>query len=119
MFARQGVLTYPVKAASSDAMFEAALDAGAENVESGDEGHEILTTVEEFASVRDALEKKFGPATEARLAFRPQTTVPLGEEQARALFEFLETLDDNDDVQTVTANFEVADDIMARIGAEA
>jgi YebC/PmpR family DNA-binding regulatory protein len=119
MFARQGVLTYPAKAASGDAMFEAALDAGAENVESSDEGHEILTTVDEFASVRDALEKKFGPATEAKLAFRPQTTVPLGEEQARALFEFLETLDDNDDVQTVTANFEVADDIMARIGAEA
>jgi YebC/PmpR family DNA-binding regulatory protein len=119
MFARQGVLTYPAKAASADAMFEAALDAGAENVESGDEGHEILTSVDEFARVRDALEKKFGPATEAKLAFRPQTTVPLGEEEARALFELLETLDDNDDVQTVTANFEVADDIMARIGAEA
>jgi YebC/PmpR family DNA-binding regulatory protein len=119
MFARQGVITYPAKAASADAMFEAALEAGAENVESGAESHEVLTSVDDFASVRDALEKKFGPATEAKLAFRPQTTVPLDEEKARALFELIETLDDNDDVQTVTANFEVADDVLARIGAEA
>lgn len=119
MFARQGVITYPANAASSDAMFEAALDAGAENVESSANGHEIVTSVEGFAAVRDALEKKFGAAAEAKLAFRPQTTVPLSEEPARTLFALIEALDDNDDVQVVTANFEVADDILARIGAEA
>ncbi len=117
MFTRTGEIVYPLAAASADAMFEAALDAGADNVDTVAEAHEVLTTVEGFASVRDGLEKKFGPARSAKLVWRPQSTVPLSEEQARDLFALLEALDDNDDVQTVYANYEVADDVMATLEA--
>jgi YebC/PmpR family DNA-binding regulatory protein len=116
-FARNGVIAYPAEAASADAMFEAALEAGAENVESTEEGHEVLTSVEDFAAVRDALEAKFGPAREAKLAYRPQNTVPVAEEPARTLFELIEALEDSDDVQTVVANFEIADAVMAKLAA--
>ena len=117
MFARKGVIEYRASAASSDAMFEAALEAGAENVESGDGGHEILTTVDDFAGVRDALEAKFGPAASARLQWRATTSVPLDESGARAMLAFVEALEDSDDVQSVFANFEVADDVLTRLSA--
>ena len=116
-FSRHGVITYPPDTASADAMFEAALDAGAENVESTGDGHEVLSSVEGFAAVRDALEARFGPAREAKLAYRPQNTVPIGEEPARTLFTLIEALEDSDDVQTVIANFEIADDVMAKLAA--
>ena len=116
-FARKGVITYPAAAASADAMFEAALDVGAENVESGEEIHEVVTVPDDFAAVRDGLEAKFGAAESARLAWRPTVTTPLGAEQAETLFELIEALEDNDDVQTVSANYEVADDVVARLSA--
>ena len=119
MFSRVGEILYPLAAASADAMFEAALDAGADNVETGEEMHEIVGAVEGFGGLRDALEKKFGAAKSARLVWRPQTTTPLAEEPARQLFELLEALDDNDDVQTVYANYDVADDVLAKIEASA
>ncbi len=117
MFNRMGELVYPLPAASAAAMFEAALEAGAENVDTQAEAHEVLTGIDDFASVRDALEKKFGPARSAKLAWRPQTTVPVSEDAARTLFELLEALDDNDDVQIVYANYEVNDDVMAKLEA--
>src|SRR5258708_379162 len=117
MFSRVGEIIYPLPAASADAMFEAGLDAGAENVETGAEMHEVLTGIDDFAAVRDALEKKFGPARSAKLVWRPQSTVPLAEDAARELLTLLETLEDNDDVQTVYANYEVADDVMAKLEA--
>ncbi len=117
MFNRMGEIIYPLPAASADAMFEAALEAGAENVDTQAEAHEVLTGIDDFASVRDALEKKFGPARSAKLAWRPQTTVPVSEDAARTLFELLEALDDNDDVQIVYANYEVSDDVMAKLEA--
>ncbi|HEX9461493.1 MAG TPA: YebC/PmpR family DNA-binding transcriptional regulator [Alphaproteobacteria bacterium] len=117
MFSRVGEIIYPLTAASADAMFEAGLDAGAENVETGAEMHEVLTGIDDFAAVRDALEKKFGPARSAKLVWRPQSTVPLAEDAARELLTLLETLEDNDDVQTVYANYEVADDVMAKLEA--
>jgi YebC/PmpR family DNA-binding regulatory protein len=119
MFTRVGEIIYPLAAATADAMFEAALDAGADNVETGAETHEVTTTVEGFAAVRDALEKKFNAAKSAKLVWKPQNTTPVAEEPARALFDMLEALDDNDDVQTVYANYEVADDVMAKIEASA
>jgi transcriptional/translational regulatory protein YebC/TACO1 len=79
----------------------------------------VLTTVEDFAIVRDALEKKFGPAKSARLAWRPLNTVPVAAEPAKTLFELIETLEDSDDVQNVVANFEVADDVLAALSASA
>jgi YebC/PmpR family DNA-binding regulatory protein len=116
-FARKGVITYPAATASADAMFEAALEAGAENVESGEEIHEIITSPDDFAAVRDALEKKFGAAESAKLAWQATVTTPVGAEQAETLFGLIEALEDNDDVQTVSANYEVADEVVARLSA--
>jgi YebC/PmpR family DNA-binding regulatory protein len=116
-FARKGVIVYPAVAASADAMFEAALEAGAENVESGDESHEVVTSPDDFAAVRDTLEAKFGGAESARLAWRPNVTTPVGADQAETLFGLIEALEDNDDVQTVSANYDVADEIVARLSA--
>jgi len=117
MFSRVGEIVYAREAASADAMFEAGLEAGADNVETTDEAHEVLTGVDDFAAARDALEKKFGPARSAKLVWRPQSTVALNEEAARELFALLEALEDNDDVQNVYANYEVADDVMAKLEA--
>jgi YebC/PmpR family DNA-binding regulatory protein len=117
MFTRVGEIVYPLAAASADAMFEAALDAGADNVEAGTEAHEVTTTVDGFAAVRDALEKKFGPARSAKLIWKPQTTVPVAEEPARELFALLEALEDSDDVQIVYGNYDVADAVVAKLEA--
>jgi len=115
MFQRLGVIAYPVKAASADAMFEAAAEAGAENVDSGAEEHEITTTVENFSIVRDALEEKFGPSTNAALEWRPVTTATPTDEQAEALFKLVDVLEDNDDVQSVAVNAELSDELAQRL----
>jgi YebC/PmpR family DNA-binding regulatory protein len=117
MFDRKGVIRFPAKAASADAMFEAALEAGAEDVSSDADVHEIVCAPEQFSAVRDALEAKFGAPQEARLNWRPRSTVPVGADAAESLLKLLDALEDNDDVQTVAANFEVADDVMARLTA--
>ena len=98
-------------------MFEAVIEAGAENVESDAEQHLVTCAPDDFNAVRDALERRFGPAAGARLVWRPKTMAPIDEEGATTLFKLLETLDDSDDVQNVYANFEVSEDIMARLGA--
>jgi YebC/PmpR family DNA-binding regulatory protein len=117
MFEHKGVIRYPAKAASTDAMFEAALDAGAEDVSSDSDAHEVVCATEQFSAVRDALEAKFGAPQEARLNWRPRNTVPVDADAADSLLKLLGTLEDNDDIQTVAANFEVADDVMARLTA--
>src|SRR5690349_3105315 len=86
-FNRIGLVTYPAKAATPEAMFEAALEAGAENVESDEESHEITTAVEDLSSVRDALEAAFGPPAGARLTWTPLTTVTPDEETAATLLK--------------------------------
>ncbi len=117
MFDRVGEISYPAMTASADAMFEAAIEAGASDIESDDEQHIAICAPEDFNAVRDALEERFGAATSARLAWRPKTTSALDEETATGLFKLLETLEDSDDVQNVYANFDVAEDVMARLGA--
>ena len=117
MFSRLGVVRYPAKAESEDAMFEAAIEAGADNVESGPEGHEITTTVENFFAVRDALEQKFGEAEAAKLDWRPATSVTLDEEKAAGLLKLLDVLEDNDDVQNVYANFDIPEAVMQTLSA--
>jgi YebC/PmpR family DNA-binding regulatory protein len=117
MFEHKGVIRYPAKAASADAMFEAALDAGAEDVSSDADSHEVVCATEQFSAVRDALEAKFGAPQEARLNWRPRSTVPVDADAADSLLKLLGALEDNDDIQTVAANFEVADDVMARLTA--
>ena len=98
-------------------MFEAAIEAGAKDIESDDEQHLVTCAPEDLNAVRDALEHRFGPAVSARLVWRPRTASEIGEETAASLFKLLETLEDSDDVQNVYANFEVAEDVMARLGA--
>jgi YebC/PmpR family DNA-binding regulatory protein len=117
MFDRVGEVRYPAAVGSADAMFEAALDAGADNVESGDELHVITTAPDDLNTVRDALEAKFGTPESARLAWRAKTTTPTEGASAEALLRLLETLEDSDDVQHVYANFEMSEEAMARLGA--
>jgi len=117
MFDRKGVIHFPAKAASADAMFEAALDAGADDVSSDADAHEVVCATEQFSAVRDALEAKFGAPQEARLNWRPRSSVAVGAEAAESLLKLLDVLEDSDDIQTVAANFEVADDVMARLTA--
>ena len=116
MFDRIGLVHYGTAAATADAMFEAALDAGADNVESSDSGHEVSCAPDDLSVVRDAMEAKFGPAESARLDWRPQTLVPIADvDAAQTLLKLLDVLEDNDDVQRVNANFEIAEDIMERL----
>jgi YebC/PmpR family DNA-binding regulatory protein len=117
MFERVGEISYPAAVATADDMLEAVIDAGAENVESDAEQHLVTSTSEDLNTVRDALETRFGPAESARLVWRPRSTAPIDEETAPTVFKLLETLEDSDDVQNVYANFEVAEDVMARLGA--
>ena len=117
MFERKGVVTYPAKAAGAEAIFEVALEAGADNVESGGDAHEITCAPEDFSALRDALEAKFGPAREAKLQWRPRNTVPVEGDAADSLLKLIDVLEDNDDVQLVSANFEMSDDTLAKLTA--
>ena len=115
MFQRLGVIAYPGSAASADAMFEAAAEAGADNVDSEGDEHEVTTTIENFSAVRDALEEKYGSATNAALEWRPLTFATPTAEQAEALFKLIDVLEDNDDIQTVAANAELSDELAQRL----
>jgi len=116
-FERIGVVRYAAAVAGEEAMLEAGIEAGAQDVVSGEAGHEVVTAPEDLNAVRDALEKAFGAAEAARLEWRPQVTVPLDEEQAAAVLKLVDALDDLDDVQQVHANFEVSDEVLARLSA--
>jgi YebC/PmpR family DNA-binding regulatory protein len=115
MFERVGLVHYPAATASAEAMFEAALEGGAEDVQSGESGHDVYCAPEDLSRVRDALEQRFGPSDAARLDWRPRSQVAIGEAEAEILFKLLNALDDSDDVQRVAANFEVADDVFDRL----
>ncbi|MFA5121139.1 YebC/PmpR family DNA-binding transcriptional regulator [Zavarzinia sp.] len=117
MFSHVGQINYKAEIAGADAMLEAAIEAGAEDCVSSEDGHEILTSNEDLGTVRDALEEKFGPADGAKLVFKPNVTSPVDEDTARSLLKMIDALEDNDDVQNVYTNFEVSDDIMARLSA--
>ena len=122
MFERKGVVGYPAAVASPDAMFEAALDAGADDVASDGDGHEVVCAAESFSAVRDALEGRFGPpalgeAEAVKLAWRPGLKVDVGEGDAATLFKLIDQLNEHDDVQNVYANFEVSDALMVKMSA--
>ena len=117
LFNQLGEIVYPAEAGDADALFEAALDAGADNVESSDEGHVVTTAADDFARVRDALEETLGTADQSGLVWRPLTTTAVDEGQAETLLKLLDALDDNDDVQRVSANFEITDEVMERLTA--
>ena len=117
LFDHVGEIAYPADAASADAMLEAAIEAGASDVDSDAEGHVVISAPDDFNAVRDALEKDFGSALSARLAWRPKSATVIEEEAAQGLFKLLETLEDSDDVQNVYANFEVGEDVLERLSA--
>ena len=117
LFTRLGLVRYPVTAASADDMLEAAIEAGADNVESGADGHEVTTAVDRFFALRDALEARFGSPESARLEWRPSTTVTLDEAAAAVMLKLLDALEDNDDVQNVYANFDLPETVLQRLSA--
>ncbi|TCS63144.1 YebC/PmpR family DNA-binding transcriptional regulator [Varunaivibrio sulfuroxidans] len=117
MFDRVGVVRFAVGVADGDTVFEAALEAGADNVTSDEEGHEITCAPDDFSAVRDALTERFGDPEEASLDWKPTTTTEVDESTAQTLFKLIDVLEDNDDVQRVAANFEVSDEVMERLSA--
>ena len=120
MFDRMGEFRFPLKAGTPDEVMEKAIDAGADDVVSGEgeEGvHEIYCGQESFIAVREALEKSLGQPSSAKLMWRPKTTAPVDGDGVEALMTLISTLEDNDDVQNVYANFEVSDDALAKFAA--
>ncbi|MEM9684431.1 MAG: YebC/PmpR family DNA-binding transcriptional regulator [Pseudomonadota bacterium] len=115
MFDRVGQIVYPTDTASADDVFEAALEAGAQDVDSSGEAHEITCDPDDLHSVLDSLVARFGEPENAGLIWKPQTTVDIDEAKAGSLFKLLGVLDDSDDVQKVSSNFNVSDDIMAKL----
>ncbi len=116
MFDRVGLVAYAGTVASEDAMLEAALDAGAQDVSTTPEAHEIITTAEDLNDIAKALEARFGEPRSAKLVWRPQNTIAVDDEAGERILKLIGTLEDNDDVQTVYANFEVSDALVAKMG---
>ena len=117
MFDHVGVIEYDAGTASAEAMFEAALEAGADDVVSSETTHEIYVAQDRFGSVAKALEAKFGEPRKASLVWRPQNTVEVDDEQGEKVIKLIDTLNDHDDVQHVYANFEVSDALVSKLSA--
>ncbi|MEP9351077.1 YebC/PmpR family DNA-binding transcriptional regulator [Xanthobacter sp. KR7-225] len=118
MFDRLGLVEFDAKAASADDMMEAAIEAGAEDVVSSEHGHEVVCAADSLAEVQKALEARFGEPRKAALVWRPQNTVAVDDETGEKLLRLVETLEDNDDVQNVVANFELSEALVARMSAD-
>jgi YebC/PmpR family DNA-binding regulatory protein len=116
MFDRVGVVEYDLDKGSADAMLEAALEAGADDCQSSENGHEFICAIDALADVTKALEAKLGEARKSGLVWRPQNTISVDDEAGEKLLKLVDVLDDHDDVQHVYANFEVSDALMAKMG---
>ncbi len=115
-FERLGLIEYGAGAGDEDTVLEAAIEAGADDVESDGEGHAIWTAMENLHPVARELEKVLGEAEAVKLAWKPGLKVDLGEADAGTLFKLIDVLDDDDDVQTVWGNYEVSDAVMEQLG---
>ena len=115
-FDRLGLIEYGAGAGDADKVFEAALEAGADDVESSDDGHSIWTSVENLHPVAKALEAALGDPEGVKLAWRPTITVAVSEDDAGKLLRMIDTLEEDDDVQTVWGNYDVSDEIMEKLG---
>ena len=115
-FQRLGLISYPASAGTADAVLEAAIDAGAEDVESDDDGHQIWTAQEDLHGVARALETAIGEAESVKLAWRPDTPVEVGGDDAGQLLKLIDALEDDDDIQTVWGNYEVSDEVLEKLG---
>jgi YebC/PmpR family DNA-binding regulatory protein len=116
MFDRTGIIEYESSVASDDAMLDAAIEAGADDVISTESGHEIYASQESFRDVAKALETKFGEPRKAAMTWKPQNTVSVDDETGERLLKLIDLLNEHDDVQNVFANFEVSDALMAKLG---
>ena len=115
-FDRMGLITYPASVGDGDMVFEAALEAGAEDVSSTDDEHEIWTAMDSLHEVAKALEATLGEAESAKLAWKPQLLVEVDEANATTLLKMIDILEEDDDVQTVWGNYDVSDEVMAKLG---
>ena len=115
-FERKGMIEYPASAGDEEKVLEAAIEAGADDVESSDDGHLIWTEMEALHEVSGALEKALGEAENVKLAWKPNLTVEMNEKDAGVLLKLVDALDDDDDVQTVWGNYEISDEIMDKLG---
>jgi len=115
MFDRLGVVEFDADVASPEGMLDAAIEAGADDVISTENGHEIYVSQERLREVAKALEARFGEPRKATLVWKPQNTVALEDEQGEKLLRLVETLEDHDDVQNVYANFEISDALVERM----
>ncbi|WP_339107881.1 YebC/PmpR family DNA-binding transcriptional regulator [Thioclava sp. GXIMD4216] len=115
MFDRLGEIIYDASVGDADTVMMAAIEAGAEDVESDEEGHWIYCPMEDLSTVTDALEKELGEAKEAKLIWKPQNRTEVNLETAQKLMKLIDTLEDDDDVQNVTANFDVPEDVAAQL----
>ncbi|MFN7101310.1 MAG: YebC/PmpR family DNA-binding transcriptional regulator [Pseudorhizobium sp.] len=116
-FDHVGEITYKLSVGDADAVMEAAIEAGADDVATDEEGHVITCAFESLGEVTKALEASLGEAETVKTVWKPQNTVPVDEEKAQSLMKLIDTLEDDDDVQNVYSNFEVSDEVMARLSA--
>jgi YebC/PmpR family DNA-binding regulatory protein len=116
MFDRTGIIEYDASVASDDAMLDAAIEAGADDVISSESGHEIYASQDSFREVAKALEAKFGEPRKAALTWKPQNTVSVDDETGEKLLKLMDMLNEHDDVQNVFANFEISDALVAKMG---
>ena len=115
MFDRVGLIRYPAEKIDFDALFEVALEEGAENIEQTDKGFEVECPFDNFAALRDKLIAVFGDPQSVEIIWKPQTTAPVDEEKASTLLKLIDVLEDNDDVQSVFANFEISDEVLDKL----
>ena len=117
MFDKVGEITYPLKAGSEDKVMEAAIEAGADDVESDEEGHYITTSFEAMVEVAAALEKVLGEAESVKAVWKPQTNTPIDADKGASLMKLIAALEEDDDVQNVYTNFEMSDEEAAKLEA--
>ena len=115
MFDRKGQILYPADSGDEDTMMMAAIEAGAEDVESSDDGHIIYTADTDLNEVSTALEADLGEAESTKLIWKPQTLTEVDENSGATLFKLIGSLEDDDDVQNVTANFDMSDEVMEKL----
>ena len=117
MFDRVGEIFYPASAGTEDKVMEAAIEAGADDVESDEEGHWVYTSFEGMGEAAAALEKVLGEAESVKAIWKPQNTVSVDEDRGATLLKLISILEDDDDVQNVYANFEMSDEVAEKLGA--
>jgi len=117
MFDHVGVVEYETNKADADTMLEAAIEAGADDVISNEDGHQIFTATDSLAEVSKALEAKFGEPRKSAMMWKPQNTIAVDDEAGEKILKLMDALDDSEDVQNVYANFEISDALMQRMSA--